>query len=148
MTKAVRRAVARTLQTAPLIHKPDVSATHYNVDVSFVDDLEIRALNRDYRGKDKPTDVLSFALLESAAEDEFELPATPEANVLLLGDVVIAVETALRQARERRHDAATETAFLGVHGTLHLMGYDHDTNPARRRMWKWQEEIIQFWILD
>jgi len=78
------------------------------------DDPTIQALNARWRGKDEPTDVLSF----------------PQDDEIVLGDLVISVDTALRQARERGHDLRCELRVLLVHGLLHLLGYDHETGPA------------------
>ena len=92
---------------------------HKDVDVSltFVLDLEMRALNRRWRGKDKPTDVLSF----SAVEGEVVV-----GDDRLLGDLVIAVETAARQAEEHGHDVDVEVGVLVAHGLVHLCGLDHE----------------------
>ncbi len=92
---------------------------HKDVDVSvtFVLDLEMRALNRRWRGKDKTTDVLSF----SAVEGEFVA-----GDDKLLGDLVIAVETAERQADEHGHDVDVEVGVLVAHGLVHLCGLDHE----------------------
>lgn len=90
----------------------------------FTDDREVHGLNLDYRGVDKPTDVLAFALDEAG-------PTFPHAP---LGDVVISVERAAAQARARRHPLDAELELLVVHGTLHLLGYDHDEPEAARVM--------------
>lgn len=92
---------------------------HKDVDVvvTFVLDLEMRALNRRWRGKDKTTDVLSF----SAVEGEFVV-----GDDKLLGDLVIAVETAERQAADNDHDVGVEVGVLVAHGLLHLCGLDHE----------------------
>ncbi|KAB2897514.1 MAG: rRNA maturation RNase YbeY, partial [Kofleriaceae bacterium] len=86
----------------------------------------IHALNRDYRGKDKPTDVLAFAQREGP-------PGATDATVL--GDVVISVETARRQAKKRGpHGLFTEVRFLASHGLCHLLGYDHGTDAEEAKM--------------
>lgn len=87
------------------------------VSVVFVDDQEIQKLNRDYRGIDRPTDVLSFAL------NEGELP-DPHPDIW--GDIVISVETAARQAQEAGLSFDGEITRLLIHGALHLVGYDHE----------------------
>lgn len=112
--RAVRTAVEATLAHADAIGR--------EVSVLLTDDREIHALNRDYRGKDKPTDVLAFAL------DEGEGPPG------LLGDVVISVERAAAQARARRVTLDHELELLAVHGTLHLLGHDHAEPEEARRM--------------
>jgi probable rRNA maturation factor len=105
------------------------------VDISFVSDAEMARLNGEYRGRPRPTDVLSFALWETT-------DVWPQSGELALGDIIIAVETAAQQAAEHGHEAADEVAFLAVHGALHLLGYDHDTDAHRRLMWKWQNQLL------
>jgi probable rRNA maturation factor len=92
--------------------------------VLFVDDAAIRVLNRTHRDKDRPTDVLAFPV------DEKPVHGMPR----VLGDVVISLETALRQARSRRRSLVAEVRFLLAHGLLHLVGYDHATRIQKRRM--------------
>lgn len=111
-----------------------------NVEVSilFVDDAEIQTLNRDYRGKDMPTDVLSFALEEGEEPVIQDGPAE-----ILLGDIIISVETMLRQAKEYGHSDTRELAFLTTHGLLHLLGYDHETAAEEQEMQEQAEAILQ-----
>ena len=92
---------------------------------------------------DEPTDVLSFSQLESLTEGEETLPTFAPEGPLPLGDIVISVESAERQARERNHSLVVEMQFLAVHGALHLLGWDHATSSQRRAMWKWQDEVIE-----
>jgi probable rRNA maturation factor len=106
------------------------------VSVSFVSDEEIHALNREYRGVDRPTDVLSFAL------DEGEAFPVGDAEERMLGDIVISVPRAVEQANEYGHSTIREIAFLLVHGFLHLCGYDHDDSESERVMFGLQEEIL------
>ena len=143
---AIRRAVKATWKSAPSASaalqstlEAATNAQRCEVSVSVISDAEMTELNRDYRGKNKPTDVLSFAQSEGET-----FPSDPSMTPLLsLGDLVISIETALRQAEEQRHALEAELGFLSVHGTLHLMGYDHVTAAGRRVMWKWQEEIFE-----
>lgn len=100
--------------------------------LSLVDDDEIQTLNREYRGQDQPTDVLSFSLREG---EGLKLPS------LLLGDVVISIETALRQADAAGHLLADELFHLAVHGLAHLCGYDHATLREERIMFGWEAEL-------
>jgi probable rRNA maturation factor len=94
-----------------------------------VTDPEIQILNRQYRGKDKPTDVLSFPLADAL-------------QPFLLGDVVISVETAARQAQRRGHSLREELQILLVHGILHLLGYDHEISRSEAiRMRRKEEEV-------
>jgi len=103
--------------------------------VALVHDDEMHRLNRDYRGKDRTTDVLAFALREG------EATGTQEPG--LLGDVVISLPTAERQARERGHATERELTELLLHGILHLLGYDHERSPAEaRRMFAKQRALL------
>lgn len=112
------------------------------VDVTIVDDEEIHALNRDYRGVDRPTDVLSFALDEDTEEsDEPELVDAPEEH--LLGDIIISAETAQRQGEEFGHGLEREIVYLAVHGLLHLLGYDHMTDADKAVMRAKEEEALR-----
>lgn len=110
------------------------------VSLVFVDDARIRELNREYRKKDTPTDVLSFPLYEFAAPGE--LQGAEEDEVYLLGDVVISLDTAIRQAEEYGHSLHREVAFLFTHGLLHLLGYDHDDEEKRRVMREAEEKYL------
>jgi probable rRNA maturation factor len=110
---------------------------HAEVSVVFADDEYIQELNRQYRGKDTPTDVLSFAL------DEGEEPGVvggPEET--LLGDIVISLETATRQAEDFGHSLERELAYLTVHGMLHLVGYDHEDEDQKLIMRRQEEDIL------
>lgn len=107
--------------------------------VNFVDNKEIQALNRNYRGKDAPTDVISFAMQESV---EGEIEIVGEDMPLALGDIVISVDKAKEQATEYEHSYERELAFLTLHGFLHLLGYDHMNKSDEAKMFKRQEEIL------
>lgn len=89
----------------------------------ITDDEGIRAINRQYRGIDAPTDVLSFSALPSSGEDMFVMP--PD-GILRLGDIVISFERAREQATEFGHSVRQEVGELFVHGLLHILGYDHE----------------------
>ena len=93
----------------------------------------MRRLNAQYRGIDRPTDVLAFAMREGPFAD---------LNPQVLGDVAISAETALRQARARRHSLAKELTRLLIHGTLHLLGYDHEVSPADARLMRAKEREL------
>lgn len=96
--------------------------------IGLIDDPAIQALNRDYRQKDKPTDVLAFAMREAGSSP----PQRGEPE--LLGDVLISLETAARQARAHRRTVLEEVTMLLAHGLLHLLGYDHQTDEEEREM--------------
>jgi probable rRNA maturation factor len=103
------------------------------ISIRFTDDEGIRELNRDYRKKDSPTDVLSFPMREG----EFA-----GLNPDLLGDVAISLDTAKRQAEERGENLEEEIRFLLVHGILHLLGFDHEGSASKARVMKAKEREI------
>jgi probable rRNA maturation factor len=102
--------------------------------VSLVDDAAMRRLNRDYRGRDRATDVLAFAMREGARAP---------GDAAVLGDVVISLDTAARQARERGVSAADEVRALLIHGILHLLGYDHERSAVEARRMKAVERRLR-----
>lgn len=109
--------------------------------VIITDDEAVHVLNRDYRGVDAPTDVLSFVAHEG--DEETLLP--PEAAAELadyLGDILIAYPYSMAQAQHYGADSAAELRLLVVHGTLHLLGYDHDSPEAETAMWAVQEDVL------
>lgn len=113
----VRRAIEATLDYEQYANPSEVSVT-------FTDNGEIHKLNRQFRGVDRPTDVLSFPLFDY--EGESEEPPVDEL-IGMLGDIVLSLEQAEIQAREYGHSFEREVAFLTVHSMLHLLGYDHET---------------------
>lgn len=151
-----------------LLHEVIEAAAKYlnlpegiELDLSIVSNEEIQTLNRDYRGLDKPTDVLSFALTEVTSEfdvDFAHLGLTEEAEETEdleetefedeeaipqhLGDIIISYPRALEQAQDYGHSLDRELAFLAVHGFLHLNGYDHQTEQEAQEMFKIQEEVL------
>ena len=134
----IRRAIEATLDYESFNNNAEISIT-------FTDNDGIQRLNRDFRGLDRPTDVLSFPLTD------YEDVDTPLADELCgsLGDVVLSLERAREQAEEYGHSLDREIAFLTVHSMLHLLGYDHETSEAdeldmRRR----QSEILKNIGLD
>ena len=108
------------------------------VSVSFVSNQEIRSLNKAYRNKDSVTDVLSFPLTGEDGTREID---TETGNVLL-GDVVISIETAVKQANIYGHSLSREIGFLTVHSMLHLLGYDHEKSPLDERIMREKEEAV------
>ena len=107
---------------------------NYEVSLSFVDNEEIHELNREYRGVDRSTDVLSFPLLT----DEFDVEIEEES----LGDIVISLERALEQSEEYNHSFEREVCFLVCHSMFHLLGYDHDTEENTKDMRKREEDVL------
>ena len=151
-----------------LLHEVIEAAAKYlnlpegiELDLSIVSNEEIQVLNRDYRGLDKPTDVLSFALTEVTSEfdvDFAHLDLTEEAEETEdleetefedeeaipqhLGDIIISYPRAQEQAQDYGHSLDRELAFLAVHGFLHLNGYDHQTEEEAQEMFNIQEEVL------
>lgn len=107
--------------------------------VSFVDNKRIQEINRDYRHKDRPTDVISFAMQE-AGEDELEIVG--EGMPVVLGDIIISVDKAKEQALAYNHRYERELAFLALHGFLHLLGYDHMKEQNEKVMFQRQDDIL------
>lgn len=126
----VERAIERTLEALG----PPTGA---EVSLSLVSDAEIRGLNRIWRGIDRVTDVLSFAQREGEG-----LVGPDSDGPEALGDVIIAIPRARRQAREYGHGLVREVAFLAVHGTLHLLGLDHQESAGEEEMNNWTERIL------
>lgn len=109
------------------------------VSVNFINNEQIRQLNKDFRGKDVPTDVLSFPLGENGRYD-----TNGDTNALMLGDIAISIEKAVEQAQLYGHSLQREVAFLTVHSMLHLLGYDHeDGGLAAVRMREKEETILK-----
>lgn len=113
------------------------------VSVSFVDDEAIKEINRQYRDKDMPTDVISFALNDDHS-DQIKGEDIPN----LLGDIIISYPRAARQAEEYGHSLERELGFLVVHGFLHLLGYDHLSEDDEKTMFTKQEEILEAYGLQ
>ncbi len=107
--------------------------------ISLVEDREIQSLNREYRGRDVPTDVLSFPLID---RDDLDKQVPTEIEVLL-GDIIISAERADEQAKEYGHSFQRELAYLTVHGILHLLGYDHSSPQEEKVMRAKEEEILE-----
>ena len=103
--------------------------------VIIVDDKSIHDINKNYRGIDRPTDVISFAL-----EDEKQIDV-PELRVL--GDIYISYDKVISQALEYNHSQKRELCFLAVHGLLHLLGYDHINSTDEVKMFKLQKELLE-----
>ena len=102
--------------------------------VIIIDNTRIHEINREYRGVDRPTDVITFAL-EDHQDIEFE-------DIRLLGDIYISIEKARSQAEEYGHSLKREISFLTVHGLLHLLGYDHMNDVDEKEMFQLQNDIL------
>jgi len=106
------------------------------VTVVITDDARIHEMNRSFRGDDRPTDVLAFAICAGS------FFVTPDVLPPYLGDVIVSYPRAQTQAADQGHPVEDELALLVVHGCLHLLGYDHADEKERRRMWARQKEIL------
>lgn len=113
------------------------SAYAYELTLRFTDDAEIHQLNRQYRFKDQPTDVLAFAALETG------FPSYSEDEPLYLGDIIISLETAKRQAVSQGHSLKTEVIWLTTHGLLHLLGWDHPDEESLEKMLSDMESLLK-----
>lgn len=118
-------------------HPPLPAGRVAEISVALADDALVHRLNRDYRGKDKPTNVLSFPLLDEEGGMQ-EGDGAP----ILLGDVILAHETVAREAREQGKTFEEHVVHLVVHGVLHLLGYDHETDEDAVRMERLETRIL------
>lgn len=131
LQKFLERGIAEAIRVAEGSEEAEVSLT-------LVDDPRIYELNREYRGVDRPTDVLSFALQEES-EDE---PEIMDFEDDILGDIIISVERARVQAEEYGHSFERELVYLAVHGTLHLLGYNHEVEEDKVEMRRQEETVM------
>ena len=143
LKNAIVQAVERALATAQNAPAP------CEVQISLIGPRKMRTLNRESRGIDRETDVLSFPYLEwrDAEPGQFTSLAEPplldmETGRVLLGDIVISMHRAAEQAEAYAHSLLRETCFLAVHGTLHLLVYDHMTEKDERRMDRLAQQIL------
>ena len=116
----LKMTVRNAIRTALEHEEFDMDA---QVSVTFCDNAYIRELNKEYRGKDKHTDVLSFPMYDFYGGEE---PEVMDGEPIMLGDVVISLERCREQAEEIGHSFLREVSFLAIHSTLHLLGYDHE----------------------
>lgn len=105
------------------------------MDLVLISDRKMQNMNKEYRKKDSPTDVISFAYLEVTDYGR-------EPGDIIVGDIFISVDTAKRQAKEKGHDLKHELAILFVHGMLHCMGFDHNTDEEEAEMEGWARKIL------
>ena len=114
------------------IQKEKVEDAYFTLII--VDNAEIQKINREYRKKDRPTDVITFALEDNAID--------PNLPIRLLGEIYLSIDQAKIQATEYQHSLKRELCFLAVHGFHHLLGYDHMTKEEEKRMFQKQEEVL------
>ena len=116
------------------------TALSYEVSLRLTTDTEIQTLNSQYRQQDKPTDVLAFASLEANLPQSEEMLASMP---LYLGDIIVSVDTAQRQAQQQEHSLSTELAWLTAHGLLHLLGWDHPDEESLMEMLQQQVILLE-----
>ena len=130
--------ILATVQTAASKAGALYGLKNAEVSITLTNNEHIHELNLRYRGIDRPTDVLSFALNEGEEPEIFDGPA-----VDVLGDIIISVERTVEQAAEYGHSVQREIAFLAVHGMLHLLGYDHMEEADRIEMRREEEFVMK-----
>ncbi len=132
----------RLLETMELVVKTALKIVGRTDDpevtIALVDDSYMVDLNVKFRHEDRPTDVLSFPMSESNGEE----PPVKGMEENILGDIIISLPTAERQAKEYKHSLLRETAYLAAHGMFHLLGYDHDSEKNRRVMREKEEKAL------
>lgn len=129
----IKKSITQSLKYENIKKKVEVS-------VSIVDNKEIREINSTYRKIDKETDVLSFPMVDFNIEED-DIYDYHDGH-LMLGDIVLSIEKALQQSVEYRHSLEREVGFLCVHSTLHLLGYDHESQEDTKVMRLKEEEIL------
>ncbi|AEV68084.1 rRNA maturation RNase YbeY [Acetivibrio clariflavus] len=138
MEELVRKAVNISLSIENFSIPSEIS-------IMFVDNQHIREINREHRKIDKPTDVLSFPIVDmydgviNSDSGDFDL----DEDLLLLGDIIISLEMTKAQAEEYGHSFERELAFLVTHGVFHLLGYDHDTPEREEKMISKQYAVLK-----
>ena len=133
----IRRLIKKAITEALLEEKFEYPA---EISVSFVNNAKIHELNREYREKDRPTDVLSFPMWE---KEELDDGTALDGHAVTLGDIIISAEKAQAQAQEYGHSIEREITFLSGHSTLHLLGYDHEVSEEDEKyMNQKQEEAL------
>lgn len=119
----------------------DQEDIEYELSLAIADDATIQELNNQYRQQDRPTDVLSFAALESDVP-KIPLSMSDYREPTYLGDIIVSQTTAIRQAQEREHSLTYELAWLAAHGLLHLLGWDHPDDESLEAMLAEQDKML------
>jgi len=138
MKELVKRTVTLSLSQEKFSNPSEIS-------IMFVDNEYIREINNEHRKIDKPTDVLSFPIVDiyegviNSDEGDFDF----DEEVLVLGDIIISLEMTKQQAEEYEHSFDRELAFLVTHGVFHLLGYDHDTEEKEKKMISKQYAVLE-----
>ena len=145
ITENLQTAIAITDDLEALIHRAIAEALRMEeidfdcaVSLTYTDNEGIRELNREHRGKDAATDVLSFPMFDPDVEEIYAMDGVPAE----LGDIVISLERAQEQAAEFGHSFERETAFLCVHSVLHLLGYDHERSEEEDTLMREKQRVV------
>ncbi|WP_374653345.1 rRNA maturation RNase YbeY [Dongia sp.] len=136
--RAARAAIKAALAAKSLPRKRLAEAGKVELGITLDNDRGVRHLNRDYRGKDRPTNVLSFAALDAGLPPK----GVPASYPWALGDIVLALGIIKVEARDQRKTLAQHFCHLVVHGVLHLLGFDHEKDRAAHAMEKLEREIL------
>lgn len=148
VTEEMQKKICDTIEYSLKEEKVNVD---YEISLIFVDNEEIRNLNKQHRNIDKSTDVLSFPMLDytdgkvyKEMYENFKFDETYlDNNYLVLGDIVLSLERAKEQSEEYEHSFIREVCYLSVHSILHLLGYDHMAEDDKIKMRKREEEILE-----
>ena len=128
----IKSAVLLTLKHQNLDKPSEIS-------LLITDNADIQILNREYRNKDMPTDVLSFPMNKK----DMPMEQNPDTGAYVLGDIIISLEKAVSQSGQYGHSTDRELAFLSIHGTLHLLGFDHEEIEDEQIMFPLQKELLE-----
>ena len=152
LTKKYRQYIMDIYAKALDVIKPKCSDLEVNI--AFVNKSEIHRLNKEFRGVDKPTDVLSFPTLDYQGENDKIIPASKltkenfasdvdmETGNIMLGDIYICLPVCFKQAREYKTGRKREVSYLALHGLLHLLGYDHIDDSDKKKMRAMEDKIF------
>jgi len=130
-------------QVAMKVLEAEQTGDNVELGILITSQEKIRELNREYREKDEPTDVLAFQMITEQVQKAIDLFIVPPDNIRHLGEVVISYPQAVIQAREHKHTVKKEIAVLLIHGILHLLGYDHEKPSDERKMKPREEAILE-----
>lgn len=148
ITEDINKKIEKVIEYALKEEKVNID---YEISVIYIDNNQIKELNRDYRGIDKETDVLSFPMLQypekkvfKEAYNNFKFDDSYfDEDKLVLGDIALSLERALEQSEEFEHSFLREVCYLTIHSVLHLLGYDHMEEDEKVIMRKREEEILE-----
>lgn len=135
-----KNKISKLFNVAQEVLKEDFSKV--NVSINFIDEEEIKSLNKKFRNVDRVTDVLSFPNLDKKPTQSLKEFDLDEDGILFLGDIVICKKVAYNQAKEYGHSKKREVCFLALHGLLHLLGYDHIEPEDEKLMMKTANSIL------